>query len=241
MKIAVLSDIHGNLEAFEAVCADLMRQGANRVICLGDNIGYGPNPEEVICRVRQRGFVSVLGNHEFALKDARGRRWFNFQAAENNIETEKLLSDESKEFCCSLPPFIEVENAHFVHGYPPASVFRYLNRQSDEKISTLFDQTLTSLFFLGHTHRLELVTGRNGAITRQVLKQERVAFAPDEKYIVNCGSVGQPRDGDNRAKYVLWDCSKHQLEVRFVEYDYMTTMKKIRDRGFSEIYAIRLR
>jgi predicted phosphodiesterase len=241
VKIAVLSDIHGNLEAFEAVCADLMRQGANRVISLGDNIGYGPNPEEVVCRVRQMGCVSVLGNHEFALMDARGRRWFNFQAAENNIETEKLLSDESNEYCCSLPLFIKVENAHFVHGYPLASVFRYLDRQSDEKISVLFDETLPSLFFLGHSHRLELVTGRNGAITRRDLKKERIVFAPGEKYIINCGSVGQPRDGDNRAKYVLWDCGKHQMEVRFVEYDNMTTMEKIRDRGFPEIYAIRLR
>ncbi len=122
VKIAVLADIHGNLEAFEAVQAILVQQGADRVICLGDNIGYGPDPEEVVCRLRQLGYSSVLGNHEFALMDERGRRWLNFQAAENNIETEKLLSDESKEYCCSLPPFLAFENAHFVHGYPPDSV-----------------------------------------------------------------------------------------------------------------------
>jgi predicted phosphodiesterase len=241
VKVAVLSDIHGNLEAFEAVRTDLLQQGADRVICLGDNIGYGPNPEEVVCRVRQLGYMSVLGNHEFALMDERGRRWFNFQAAENNIETGKLLSDKSKDYCRSLPTFIEFENGYFVHGYPPASVFRYLNLQSEEKIAALFNSTSTSLFFLGHTHRLELVTRQKGVITRRSLKQETVRFLPGEKYIINCGSVGQPRDGDSRAKYVLWDCENHQLEVRFVEYDNMTTMKKIRDRGFPEIYAIRLR
>ncbi|NOR23501.1 MAG: metallophosphoesterase, partial [Desulforhopalus sp.] len=91
MKVAVLSDIHGNLEAFEAVRADLQQQGADRAICLGDNIGYGPNPDEVVCRLRQLGYTSVLGNHEFALMDERGRRWFNFQAEENNVDTEKLL------------------------------------------------------------------------------------------------------------------------------------------------------
>jgi predicted phosphodiesterase len=240
VKIAVLADIHGNLEAFEAVNADLQGQGANLVICLGDNVGYGPDPDEVVCRVRQLGYLSVLGNHEFALMDERGRRWLNFQAAENNIETEKLLSDQNKKYCYTLPPFLECESAHFVHGYPPASVFRYLNKQSDEKIARLFESTLSPIFFVGHTHRLELVTGKNGLITRKVLGQETVLLAPDEKYIVNCGSVGQPRDGDSRAKYFLWDCEKRQLEVRFIDYDKNKTMQKIRDRGFPESYAIRL-
>ncbi len=240
MKIAVLADIHGNLEAFEAVIADLQSQRADRVICLGDNVGYGPDPEEVVSRMRQLGYLSVLGNHEFALMDERGRRWLNFQAAENNIETEKLLSDKNKDYCCRLPAFLEIENAHFVHGYPPASVFRYLNRQSDEKIAALFDSTSSSLFFLGHTHRLELVTRQKGLITRRVLGREKVVLASDEKYIINCGSVGQPRDGDSRAKYFLWDCGRRQLDVRFVDYDNKKTMQKIRDRGFPEIYAIRL-
>jgi len=194
----------------------------------------------VVCRLQQLAYLSVLGNHEFALMDERGRRWLNFQAAENNIETEKLLSVENKKYCCQLPPFLAFANAHFVHGYPPDSVFRYLNRQSDAKIAALFASTSPVLFFLGHTHKLELVTGKNGLITRRALGQETVIFAPDEKYIVNCGSVGQPRDGDSRAKYFLWDSDKRQLEVRFIDYDNEKTMQKIRDRGFPESYAIRL-
>ena len=241
MKVAILADIHGNLEALEAVRADLLQQGADRVICLGDNVGYGPDPEGVVSRIRQLGYASVLGNHEFALMDVRGRKWLNFQAAENNIETEKLLSEENLKYCCKLPTSLEFENAHFVHGYPPESVFRYLDRQSDEKIAALFDSTLVSIFFLGHTHRLELVSGKNGVITRRALRQETVLLAPDEKYIIGCGSVGQPRDGDKRAKYLLWDSEKHQLEVRFVDYDNDTTMKKIKKLGFPEIYALRLR
>jgi predicted phosphodiesterase len=240
VKIAVLADIHGNLEAFLAVRADLESQGADRVICLGDNIGYGPDPEEVVRQLRQLGYVSVLGNHEFALMNLQGRRWLNFQAAENNIETEKLLSDQSKAYCCTLPTFLAFENAHFVHGYPPASVFLYLDRQSDEKIAALFHSAPATFFFLGHTHRLELVTGQEGVITRKTLGQETVVFLPDKKYIVSCGSVGQPRDGDNRAKYILWDPENRQAIVRFVEYDNKKTMKKIRDRGFPEIYAARL-
>lgn len=241
MKIAVLADIHGNLEAFEAVRGDLEAQGAQRGICLGDNIGYGPDPEAVICRVRQLGYQSVLGNHEFALFDPRGRRWLNFQAAENNIETEKLLSGESKNYCRSLPTHLVIDDAHCVHGCPPDSVFRYLDRQSDEKIAALFASAQATLFFVGHTHRLQLVTGHDGAVSRRVLGRETVELLPDKKYIISCGSVGQPRDGDRRAKYILWDTEQRLLEVRFVEYDNEKTMQKIRDLGFPDVYALRLR
>ncbi len=240
MKTAVLADIHGNLEAFEAVRADLELQGAGRVICLGDNIGYGPNPDEVVCLLRRLGYQSVLGNHEYALMNVRGRRWFNFLAAENNIQTENLLSERSKAFCGALPAFLVCENAYFVHGFPPASVFLYLNRQTDAKIAALFDSASTPLFFLGHTHMLELVTGQKGVISRKALVRETVPLLPDRHYIINCGSVGQPRDGDNRAKYILWDHENRQVEVRFVEYEYRQTMQKIRDRGFPESYALRL-
>jgi predicted phosphodiesterase len=241
LKVAVLADIHGNLEAFEAVRDDLEVQGASKVICLGDNIGYGPNPEEVMLLLQKLGCISVLGNHEFALKDVRGRNWLNFQAAENNIATEKLLSDKSKVYCCNLPHFLEFENAYFVHGYPPDSVFQYLDRQSDEKIATLFASASARLFFLGHTHRLMLVIGQDNTLVRRALGQETIVLHPNNKYIVNCGSVGQPRDGDCRAKYLLWDLANRQLEVRFVDYDKEKTMKKIRKRGFPEINATRLR
>jgi predicted phosphodiesterase len=241
LKVAVLADIHGNLEAFAAVRDDLESQGACRVICLGDNIGYGPDPEEVVFLLQQLGYISVLGNHEFALKDVRGRKWLNFQAAENNIATEKLLSGKSKVYCCNLPTFVEFENARFVHGYPPDSVFKYLDRQPDEKIAKLFASASASLFFLGHTHKLMLVTGQNDTLVRRVLGQETIVLQPNNKYIVNCGSVGQPRGGDSRTQYLLWDLTNRQLEVRFVDYDNEKTMKKIRKRGFPEIYATRLR
>ncbi len=240
MKIAVVADIHGNLEALTAVLADLQQQGAGRIICLGDSVGYGPDPDAVVSRLRQMHAVSVLGNHEFALMDERARRWLNFQAAENNAATEKLLSAANKEYCCTLPPFLVVADAHLVHAYPPDSVFRYLNRQSDTKIADLFAATRPRLFFVGHTHRLMLVTGQKGLITRRALKEETVALEMDKKYIVNCGSVGQPRDEDNRAKYLLWDMAAEQLVMRFVAYDHRVTMQKIKERGFPEVYAMRL-
>jgi predicted phosphodiesterase len=240
MKVAVLSDIHGNLEALEAVSADLLMRGADRVICLGDNVGYGPDPEEVVRRIRELSYESILGNHELALLDLRARRWMNFQAAENNIVTAKLLSEENLTYCYTLPKFLAFDIAYFVHGFPPFSVFRYLNRQSDEKLADLFATAPFSLLFLGHTHRLQLVRQEHGAIIHRPLGQERLELQPGHKYIINAGSVGQPRDGNNRAKYLLWDMAAATVDVLFVAYDYPTTMQKLRDRGFPEVYVTRL-
>lgn len=240
MKIAVLSDIHGNLEALLAVSADLRQRGADRVFCLGDNIGYGPDPEAVIQLVRRLGYTSILGNHELALRDIRARRWFNFQAAENNRVTAGLLSRASREFCDLLPLFLLFGGAHFVHGFPPDSVFHYLSRQSDEKLLALLTTAAVPFFFLGHTHKLELISLENGAIVRRPLKRERIRLTPGQKYIVNAGSVGQPRDSDRRAKYLLWDNEAGTLDVLFVAYDHGKTMNKIRALGFPESYASRL-
>ncbi|MDK9707280.1 MAG: metallophosphatase family protein [Desulforhopalus sp.] len=240
MKIAVVADIHGNLEALEAVNADLLGQGVDRVICLGDSIGYGPDPEAVVTRLRSLGYQSVLGNHELALADPRARRWMNFQAADNNIITATLLSEENRSYCCSLPTHLALDQAYFVHGFPPDSVFRYLSRQSDDTLATLFTTFPHSLLFLGHTHKLAIIWQDQGAIIRRPLGREHLELLPGRKYVVNAGSVGQPRDGDNCAKYLLWDCAAASLEVRFVAYDYHTTMRKIRERGFPETYATRL-
>jgi predicted phosphodiesterase len=240
MKVAVLADIHGNLEALLAVNADLRRRGAERVICLGDSIGYGPDPEEVVRQLRRLGAVSVLGNHEMALTDRRARKWMNFQAEENNIATEGLLSPESLAYCTSLPKYLSCDQAYFVHGYPPESVFLYLNRQPDARIISLLTAATASLFFLGHTHQLQLVWLEDGAIRRRALGRERLALAPGQKYIVNAGSVGQPRDGDHHAKYLLWDTQAATLEVLFVAYDFRTTIEKIKERGFPAAYAVRL-
>ncbi|MGW8195252.1 MAG: metallophosphoesterase family protein [Desulforhopalus sp.] len=240
MKIALLSDIHANLEALEAVSADIDRRHVDRVICLGDNIGYGPDPEKVIQHIRRRGYVAILGNHEFALTDKRARRWLNFQAAENNEATEALLSVTSKIYCRSLPPFIAWQNGYFVHGYPPKSVFLYLERQSDERVVALFDKCDAALYFVGHSHLLQLVTRTAESVVRKRLSRGKVELVSGQKYIINCGSVGQPRDGDHTAKYLLWDVGCGSIDVIFVDYDREVTKAKIRARGFPEAYVLRL-
>lgn len=242
MKIVILSDIHGNFEALQAVENDFGQLEIDKVICLGDIIGYGPDPDQVVDFVRDHGFLAILGNHEFALKDIRGRRWLNFQAAENNEMTEQLLSQENREYCSNLPGFLQFEGAHFVHGYPKDNVFRYLNRQPEAELQSLFTRYSERFFFIGHTHRLhQIVLDKNGQLEKKKLSRGQYVLMPEAKYIFNCGSVGQPRDKDNSAKYIIWDSGLGQLEVRFVEYDFSKTIEKIHKRGFPAIYGQRLR
>lgn len=241
MRIAVLSDIHGNLEALEAVSEDLANCEVDEVICLGDLVGYGPDPEGVVRTVIKLGYIAILGNHEAALASKRARDWLNFQAKENNISTEELLSSDCLAYCCDLPTSIKRENAVFVHGAPPDSVTKYLYMMKQKHIDKIFSENSEKLFFVGHTHQLKLVFLVDGEVIREKLVPGIKELDRDRRYFVNCGSVGQPRDGDNRAKYLIWDSRVATLEVRAVHYDIESTVKKIESRGFPQIYADRLR
>jgi predicted phosphodiesterase len=241
MRLAILSDIHGNLEAFQAVLADIERQKTDRIVCLGDMIGYGPDPEKVIRSVQSLQCEAVLGNHEAALISAKARSWMNFQARENSLQTEQMLSEESVSYCRSLPRFRDSGNAWFVHGFPLDSILAYLFNIPDKRIEKLFADSPASLFFVGHTHTLQIVTQQHGCIFRSPLAEGVIDLDKNRKYIINVGSVGQPRDGNNCAKYLIWDTAAWKLDVRFVPYDVEQTIRKIQALGFPEIYAERLR
>jgi predicted phosphodiesterase len=240
MLVAILSDIHANLEAFKAVISDLEKRQPDQVVCLGDLIGYGPDPEEVVRLFNEMGYISVMGNHEAVLEEEALRRWFNFQARENSLVTEKLLSSESLEFCRSLPRSLQREGAVFVHGFPPDSSLIYLNRLPDYEIISFLKKTDHGLFFVGHTHNLFVFCWDGTLLTRDFFGKENYRLQNGSKYIVNAGSVGQPRDGDNRAKYLLWDTENGLIEAVRISYDYKTTARKIIDRGFPADYAFRL-
>jgi predicted phosphodiesterase len=240
MRIAILSDIHGNLEALEAVAIDLRAREVDRIVCLGDMIGYGPDPEGVVRLVRRLKCLAILGNHEAALQSTEARRWMNFQARENNVRTEQLLGEESLAYCRSLPRSVLLAEALFVHGFPPESVFIYLFRQTDRKIAEIFASSPLSLYFVGHTHDLQLVRQTEGEIVRMPLAEGTIRLPEGMGQIVNAGSVGQPRDGDLRAKYLVWDSVTRLLQVLFVPYDCRITAAKIRRLGFPDAYAERL-
>jgi predicted phosphodiesterase len=237
---AILSDIHGNLEALRAVLEDLKRFPVDRVVCLGDLVGYGPDPEEVVRSVRERGILSVMGNHELGLTDPGFLSWFNVPTRNSLRLTKKLISPATLDYLRSLPPFLSLSGCLFVHGCPPDSITTYLFELSPEGLEEVFKATKDRLAFVGHTHDLLLVQYDGLQVGSQPLSQGLYPLQEDRRYIVNVGSVGQPRDGNNQAKYVLYDNQQQRLEVRFLAYDISATAIKIRDRGFPETHARRL-
>jgi len=240
MLTAILADIHANLEAFQAVIADLEGRPIDSVLGLGDLIGYGPDPDEVVSLFRRKGYISVQGNHEAALSDRKMRSWLNFQARENSIITEQLLSPENRAYCRALPENMTTAGALFVHGFPPSSLLRYLTMASDNDLQSYLHEADTPLCFVGHAHVLAAVTWDGQTLTHDILTAGHYQLSDTTQYLINAGSVGQPRDGTSSAKYLLWDSLKNRLEIVCVDYDIGTTVAKIEKRGFPEAYGLRL-
>ena len=238
---AVISDIHGNLEAFLEVLADIHQIGVDEIICLGDNIGYGPNPEEVVQKIRELDIPTVMGNHELTILDKKALRWFNPVARTSLKKTIQFLSKASIRYIRELPTWIVSHDCRFVHGFPPDSVRTYLFQISEEALLDTFKEMNEKICFIGHTHMLKLIRFDGDSITENTLKEGVTKLDSDQRYIINIGSVGQPRDGDSKAKYVIWDTDKNRLELRTVPYDVESVAEKIIAKGLPEAHARRLR
>jgi predicted phosphodiesterase len=240
MRIAVLSDIHGNGEALRGVLDDLGETAVDGIVSLGDNVGYGPDPERVMEILAERGILSVLGNHELGLLDASFLSWFNPSARESLAITRRLLTPGSMERIRAFQRSCTLGSTLLVHGCPPGSVTRYFFEVDDLEWRRLLDQMSESICFVGHTHELAMVEYDGTDVRTHPLGCGQHRLGADRRYVINAGSVGQPRDGDRRAKYVLWDDENLSLEVRCVSYDVETTVRKILDLGFPRINASRL-
>jgi predicted phosphodiesterase len=241
MRLAVLSDIHGNLESLHAVLEDMHIQGPDKVICLGDVVGYGPNPEETVALLRQEGILSVQGNHEQGILFPDKRDWFNPTTRRSLEITAALLSLETINFLRTWPTALQEQDFLAVHGCPPADAFTYLFEYAEQDLPTLFQKFSQPLCFVGHTHMLQLAGWDRCQAWLNDMHAGRVLLDPACRYIINVGSVGQPRDGTISAKYVIWDSCASSLDVRAVPYDAKPTIAKIEALGFPEINARRLR
>lgn len=240
MRLAVISDIHGNHEAFKQVLLDTEQAGVEAIVCLGDNIGYGPEPEAVVARMRELAIPCVMGNHELAVAEPSTLDWFNDLARRSILLTAELLSEESLEYCRTLPTSLVVEQCACVHGCPPDSVLTYILEPSDRELIRRMKQMPQDICFVGHTHLLEIIRLDDRGLQRAPLFQSRIHLPEGPKYLINAGSVGQPRDGNNNAKYLIWDDDARLLEVRFVPYDIAATVNKILDLGWPPFHARRL-
>lgn len=240
MRIAIISDVHGNLEALQAVWGDLTGRGAAEVYCLGDSIGYGPDPDAVVSFLRGQGVPSVMGNHELGLADPAYLDWFNPPARKSLLRSKELLSTESLAYIAQLPHVLIKHGCRLVHGLPPESVTTYLFEAADGRLAAEMAAVAEEICFVGHTHELGLVRVAEADVKHIRLKRETRLLEPEARWIANIGSVGQPRDGDLSAKYALYDPEARELEIRFVAYDPTETKRKIRERGLGDVYALRL-
>ena len=241
MRVAILSDIHSNLQALEAVLDEISTLDIDVIISLGDNIGYGPQPEEVLATLRERNIVSVLGNHEHALNNHSDFGRLNPPTQLSLELNRSLMAKESLAYCGTLPVYMLCHGARFVHGCPPESVTSYLWDPSEIRMSRIFLAMPENICFFGHTHILSCYMARGNHFEKKEVAIEAMQLEPGCRYIINPGSVGQPRDGmNNKAKYGIWDKDAAVFEYRAVAYDKQTTKALLRERKFPESNAIRL-
>ncbi len=229
MRVAVLSDIHSNLEALEAVLAAADEMGCDRMLVLGDIVGYGADPDAVIDRLAAREAITIAGNHDLAATGAFDVSWFNDAAAAAIAWTKNSMSPDSKEFLSSLDPIRETEHGLLVHGSVRDPVAEYL--LSAEEAAASFELAPFSLAFFGHTHLPTVFRrGPDARVMGWVLGEgEVIELAPGERYMLNPGSVGQPRDRDPRAAFIVFDGEK--AVGHRVGYPIDRAAKKIRAAG----------
>ena len=240
MKTAILSDIHGNMEAFQSVLKDIERAQISQIFCLGDCIGYGPEPRKVLNLIGDLNISTVMGNHELAILRPNDASWFNPIAQESLKITRKMLNSAALDQISLFPLFILHHGCRLVHGFPPDLPKMYLFQASEEKLFKTFKTSSEPICFIGHTHQLELIEYNGKTIARRPLEKETVYLNENHRYIINIGSVGQPRDGDNNAKYVIWDETERSIEICYVTYDIDSTAQKIEAAGLPKAHANRL-
>ena len=238
--MAVISDIHGNLEAFKQVLVDIEQSNIDDTICLGDNIGYGPESEQVVAMIKAHNIPTVMGNHELAVTDQNYLSLFNPLARKSLLKTIELLSKDTINFIFGLKPFLIRYDCRFVHGFPPDSATMYLFQASEDELLLTFKQMKERICFLGHTHRLEIIDFNGRIVTRTPLTKSIISLDRDHQYIINIGSVGQPRDGNNCAKYVIWDTLNDNIEIKFIHYDIVSVIEKMLAADLPIEHAVRL-
>jgi len=244
---AVISDIHGNLEALQAIL-DNVPEGVEGIFCLGDVIGYGASPNECCDLVRELGMPTISGNHDLAVTDLNtDLSWFNPVAAAAVQWTRRVISPENAEFLLSRPRTMRNGASLFVHGSPRDPDEYILDSTGARENLTLLeaDHPGVKVCFFGHTHVKAVAPAPEG-LAEDDEPDEVLELPGAGPYLVNPGSVGQPRDGDRFASYVLAEVPPEgepggaRVVYRAVPYDVEGAQAKIRAAGLPEVLADRL-
>jgi len=237
MKLAVLSDIHSNAEALDAVVQDTRKWGAESYLVAGDIVGYGASPNECISIIKELGAGCVAGNHDWGVLERTSVSNFNRAAREAVLWTREKIGSASRTYLESLPLTLEYEGISLVHA-------NFTDPDGWDYVFTLpgvareLDKIKTPIGIIGHSH-VPFVTKKADGWPDEI-KSGSVHYSEGERFLVNVGSVGQPRDYDPRACYLRVDTESLELALRRIEYDIESAQRKILDAGLPSSLAERL-
>lgn len=237
LRYAIVSDVHGNLEALRAVLADAAPR-ADALVCLGDTVGYGADPVACVETIATRARIILGGNHEWAVAGRLDPRWFNPYARAAVEWTVEQLDEPHRAWLGALPLVSQVAGATLVHASPERpEAWDYVVTPEDGFAA--LGACATPWCFIGHSHLPGVWSlGPDGARHRP--GAGRLVAQPGVRYLVNVGSVGQPRDRDRRAAYAVWDAERGLVEIRRVAYDVAEARRKIVTAGLPRFLADRL-
>lgn len=238
-RYGFVSDIHSNLVALKTVIAAIDEMGVDQIVCLGDIVGYGPNPNECIDLLRRRRCTAIMGNHDEAIVDPSADESFNDLARAAIEWTRHALTPENTAYLAALPDSIEFDDFAIIHGAPG---YRFAYLVDAAGAAEAFRHVMRPLTFVGHTHVAEvyLQNAARRTFHERLPNGGRIAIEPEFRYIVNPGSVGQPRDYNPLASFAVYDQVKRTVDVRRVEYDIARVRRLIDEAQLPEFLGARL-
>lgn len=227
MRCAILADIHGNLAAFTAVLVDIEHRGeAEELWCLGDVVGYGPDPHQCIALLRQTNHVCVAGNHDWAAVGKIDSFKFNPDAAAASRWTARQLTPEDRQYLEQLPLVVPKGDFTIVHGSPKDPIWEYL--LSISSATENFAHFKSPYCLVGHSHvPLVFKSDKTNNCTFSQFPTDSGLELAEDRLIINPGAVGQPRDGDPRASYAIYDSETNLVNLYRVPYDVGLTQTKM--------------
>jgi len=239
MRIAIISDVHSNIEALTEVVKVIEKARVDRIVCLGDVVGYGASPNECCDIVRELAEVTLLGNHDAAVS-GRMDYSFYYDAARQALDwSAGVVLDEHMSWLKSLPYTYRVGDVGFSHGSPvDPKAYDYIFALEQARELLPFASDLPEVTFIGHSHLCKAFALGNGEVNDVVA--QKFGIRRGYKYIISVGSVGQPRDYDNRACFVIHDSDARTVEYHRVEYDIETSAQKIFDADLALNFGKRL-
>ena len=238
MKFAVISDIHANRDAFEAVLADIKSQGIDTIYCLGDVVGYGSEPSACLEMAKAHCDIILMGNHEYYALGLITSEYLSPVAKESAAWTQGQLSEQDLAILSDFQMDATLADIYLVHASPfEPENWRYI--LATPEAARAFEHLDANMCFYGHSHLPMIFSNSGEGSIRQQIGHD---FQPDEekRYLVNVGSVGQPRDNDPRASYVSYDVDNRDIHFHRVAYDVENAQKKMRDAGLPSLLVDRL-